>query len=150
MEPDALRRGKEFHRRVQADWAGEVEGATVRLEKTILFPSRYQTVGRQRRGRLDIFIDELEDFVSVVEIKSTDWDRVLGRNRQKLLAAHRRQVMRYVEKYLDHDHISVCAGVIYPHSPRTAGLKETVEKYLNEHSLQVVWYDDARAQHLGG
>jgi len=142
MEPDTLRRGKEFHRRVQTDWAGEVEGATVRLEKTILLGSLSDTVKRQRRGRLDIFIDELDDFVSVVEIKSTDWDRVLGRNRQKLLAAHRRQVMLYVDKYLDHDQVCVCAGIIYPHSPSTAGLKEAVEQYMNEHGLQVVWYDD--------
>jgi hypothetical protein len=56
--------------------------------------------------------------------------------------------MRYVDKYLDHDHISVCAGVIYAHSPRTVGLKEKVEKYLNEHGLQVVWYDDERVLHL--
>jgi hypothetical protein len=141
MEPEILRRGKEFHRRVQADWAGEVEYATVYPEKTILLALLSETVKRQRRGRLDIFIDRIDDFVTVVEIKSTDWDAVLERNRHKLLGEHRRQVMRYVDKYLDHDQVSVCAGIIYPRAPRGAGLKEMVEKVLNEAALQVVWYD---------
>ncbi|HEV7238326.1 MAG TPA: hypothetical protein VGQ36_03730 [Thermoanaerobaculia bacterium] len=142
MEPDILRRGKEFHRRVQTDWAGEVEKSTVRLEKTILLALLSDTVKRGRRGRMDIFIDKVEDFVTVVEIKATDWDRVLERNRRKLLGAHRRQVMRYVDQYVDHDHVNVCAGIIYPQSPRGVGLKEMVEQYLNDHALQVVWFDD--------
>jgi hypothetical protein len=142
MEPDALRRGKEFHRRVQDDWAGEIEGAPVRLEHGIRVGPISTDVAHQRRGRLDIFIDQVDDFVSVVEIKSTDWDRVAMPSRQKLLATHRRQVLRYVDRYLDGDRVSVCAGVIYPRSPNTAGLKARVEGYLNDYGLQVVWYDD--------
>ena len=143
MEPECLRRGKEFHRRVQRDWSGEIEGAAVHVEKTIPFPSPVMsTTKRLRHGRLDIFIDLLDDFVTVVEIKATAWDAVLERNRRKLLAAHCRQIFRYVDKYLDHDKLSVCAGVIYPSSPSTAGLKDLVEQYLNDNALQVVWYDD--------
>ncbi len=140
MEPEALRRGREFHRRIQSDWAGEVEGVTVRLEHGVRLGIQSATSKHQRRGRIDIFIDKTDDFVTVVEIKSTDWDRV--RNLQKLMSSHRRQVLRYVDKYLDHDHVSVCAGVIYPKSPTTHGLKAWVETYMNNHALQVVWYDD--------
>jgi hypothetical protein len=142
MEPDNLRLGKVFHRRVQSDWAGEVEHAAVRSEKGILFAALAGSARQQRRGRLDIFIDRIDDFVTIVEIKATDWDRVLEKNRRKLLGAHRRQVMRYVEKYLDVDQVSVCAGIIYPHAPRSAGVKDLVEQYLNDSALQVVWYDD--------
>lgn len=95
---------------------------------------------RARHGRIDIFIDEIDDFVTVVEIKATNWDAV--KHRRKLLASHRRQVLRYVDKYLDSDKVNVCAGVIYPRAPRTPGLKEEVETYLNDHALQVVWYED--------
>jgi len=95
-----------------------------------------------RRGRLDLFVDELGGFVSVVEIKSTNWDRIDQKNRQRLLASHRRQVWDYIEKYLDQDKMDVCPGIIYPRAPETAGLRERVEEYLNGYGLQVVWYDD--------
>ncbi len=90
---------------------------------------------------MDLLIDELGDFVSIVEIKGTDWDRVLPHNRKKLMAAHKRQVWRYIEKYVDIDETSVCAGIIYPRAPECFGLREEVEGYLNDYGLQVVWYD---------
>jgi hypothetical protein len=142
MEPELLRRGKEFHRLVQADWAGVIEKAAVRAEHSIHFVNAGNACTRRRRGRLDVFIDQIDDFVTVVEIKATDWDRVLCRNRRKLLASHRRQVLRYVDKYLDDDHISVCAGIVYPKAPSSDAVRIEVESYLNEHALQVVWYAD--------
>jgi hypothetical protein len=50
--------------------------------------------------------------------------------------------LRYVDKYLDHDHVNVCAGIVYPRSPDTSGLKTRVEQYMNDNGLQVAWYDD--------
>ena len=142
MEPEQLRRGKDFHRLVQADWSGTVADGNVRPEHNIRMSSLPRRGTRIRRGRIDIFIDQISDFVTVVEIKATDWDAVKTENRRKLLGAHRRQVWRYIEKYLDDDGISVCAGIIYPRSPRSPGLKEEVETYLNDYALQVVWYED--------
>ena len=89
---------------------------------------------------MDLFIDEVHAFVSVVEIKATDWDKVISANRRKLLGTHRRQMMKYVDKYVDGDGISVCAGFVYPRKP---GLTEEVDAFLNDHAFQVVWwYDD--------
>jgi hypothetical protein len=39
------------------------------------------------------------------------------------------------------DGIDVCAGIIYPTAPKTAGLKARIEEYLNDRGMQVVWYD---------
>ena len=142
LEPEQLRRGKEFHRLVQGDWAGGVADAPALPEHTIWFTALPWRGTRIRRGRIDIFIDKIDDFVSVVEIKATNWDAVKPGNRQKLLGSHRRQVLRYVDKYLDDDGVNVCAGIIYPRSPHSPGLKEEVETYLNDHALQVVWYED--------
>lgn len=142
MEPEQLRRGKAFHRLVQADWAGTVEDATTRPEHTIRLNALPRRGTRIRHGRIDIFIDQIHDFVTVLEIKATNWDAVKTKNRRKLLASHRRQVFRYIDKYLDHDKVSVCAGIIYPRSPRCPGLREEIETYLNDHALQVVWYED--------
>lgn len=141
VEPEALRRGKQFHRLVQTAWAGEIDGAPVRSEHSIFLRPLSARTTHQRRGRLDIFVGQLDDFVSVIEIKSTDWDRIASRNLQKLLAAHRRQVLRYVDKYLDDDHVNVCAGIVYPKAPTSVGLQSTVEQYLNDHGLQVAWFD---------
>lgn len=143
-EPPILLRGKEFHNRVQRDWAGDIAGGRAHRELTVLFSTQVTATRRKRHGRVDILVDELGDFVAVIEIKSTDWDAVKPANRRKLLASHRRQVWKYVEKYLDHDGVSVCAGIVYPQSPTSPGLKQEVERYLNNHFMQVEWYDDPR------
>lgn len=142
MEPEQLRRGKEFHKLVQADWLDTVTDGTPQPEHGVRFGVLPKKGTRVRHGRIDIFIDDIGDFVTVVEIKATDWDAVKKENRRKLLGAHRRQVFRYVDKYLDQDGVDVCAGIIYPRSPISPGLKEEVEAYLNDHALQVVWYED--------
>ncbi len=141
VQPEQLRRGREFERTVQTDW-GQTADGNPRIEHTIPLLAGLTRTGRPRRGRMDIFVDELGNMVTVVEIKATDWDRILPRNRQRNLASHRRQVWRYIEKYLDADQLDVCAGIIYPTASRTAGLKERIEDYLNDYGLQVVWYYD--------
>ena len=142
MEPEQLRRGKRFHRRVQADWSGTVEDAPVLIEHGIALQFLPRSAKRVRRGRIDVFIDKIEDFVTVVEIKSTDWDKVKPKNRRKVLGSHRRQVWKYVDEFVDREGVSVCAGVIYPSAPKESGLKGEVETYLNDYGLQVVWFDD--------
>ena len=141
-EPDILRRGKAFHKRVQDNWKRTAEGGNLTKEHTIELSQVSATPRLKRRGRLDLFVDELGDYVSVVEIKSTDWDKVKENNRKKLLGSHRRQVWKYIEEYLDVEKIDVCPGIIYPNSPTSPGLKEMIENYLNDYGLQVVWYDD--------
>lgn len=141
-EPEPLRRGKRFHRRVQHDWSGTIQEAPVRSEHSVFLQFLPRKAKQVRRGRIDIFIDEIDDFVTVIEVKSTDWDRVKPQNRRKLLGSHRRQVLKYVDQYLDGVKVNVCAGIIYPQPPREPGLREEVEEYLNDHALQVVWYDE--------
>ena len=141
-EPEALRRGKAFHKRVQSDLEKTATNGKINLEHVIDLHKISPGLKRIRRGRLDLFVNELGDFVSVVEIKSTDWDSVRPKNRRRLLSSHRRQVWRYIEKYLDEERVDVCPGIIYPQVPRTPGLREEIEKYLNDYGLQVVWYDE--------
>jgi hypothetical protein len=142
MEPFQLKAGKDFHRRVQADWEETAKGGRIVAEHTIRLLPAAEDAKHIRRGRLDIFVDQLGDFVTVVEIKATDWDRVIQRNRARLLGAHRRQIWRYIEKFLDDDNVSVVPGIIYPSTPSTPGLREEIEAYLGSYGLQVVWFDD--------
>ena len=131
-----------FHKRVQDDWERTAKDGNLTKEHTIELSKIPTIPRRKKRGRLDMFVDELGDFVSVVEIKSTDWDKVKENNRKKLLGSHRRQIWKYIEEYLDIKKIDVCPGIIYPNSPTSLGLKEMIENYLNDYGLQVVWYDD--------
>lgn len=136
LEPDILRRGREFHRCVQEEWSGEIEGAHVYPEQRVSLVR----CARKRSGRIDLFVDKLDYFVSVIEIKGTDWDRV--RYPRKLMQAHCRQILAYIDKYLDDDHLNVCAAVVYPRSPVTAGLKAELEEFMNNNALQIAWYHD--------
>ena len=140
VEPEILKTGKEFHRRVQEDWERTAKDGHISAEHRI--PLVPKSGHYKKHGRLDIFVDEAGDFVSVVEIKSTDWDSVLPRNRKKLLGSHRRQVLRYIEHHIDIKHIDVCPGIIYKSAPTNPALKEEIEEYLNNWGLQVVWYED--------
>ena len=136
-----LRRGRAFECRVKADWEATAEG-TPQTEVVIPLVSGLTRTGRRRKGRMDVFIDDSGDFVVVVEIKATDWDSILPRNIQRNLASHRRQVWKYIDKHLDVDQVSVCAGIIYPAAPATPGLKGRIEDYHGSYGLQVVWYNE--------
>jgi len=140
-EPRQLRRGKIFQREVQDDWVKTAEGR-INVECTIplLKPIGSKSLGRL--GRMDILVDDMGDQVAVVEIKATDWDRILAKNITKNLGSHRRQIYKYIEKYLDGEGKSVCPGLIYPTAPETPGLKERIEKYLNDYGIAVAWYRD--------
>jgi hypothetical protein len=142
VEPEILRRGKEFHRRVQAAWSDEIAGGLVSSEHLIHLLG---TAGVRvaRRGRIDIFVGQTGDYVTVVEIKGTDWDRIRPPRISQLLQSHRRQIESYIAKYLDGDQVSVCAGIIYPKSPTEFALRVRIESFWNDRGYQVVWYDDA-------
>jgi hypothetical protein len=66
----------------------------------------------------------------------------LGQWTPWLLGSHKRQVWRYIDRYLDVEKVDVCPGIIYKSPPSTPGLREEIEEYLNEWGLQVVWYEE--------
>ncbi len=142
MEPRILKLGKEFHLRVLADWGASTKDGRLSVEHTIKLSRRKKGVTHAKRGRVDIFVDELGSLVSVIEIKSTDWDHVKSQNVSKLLSSHCRQVCKYVEEYADTQKTDVCPVIIYPRAPCSERRKEQVEAALNGNGIQVVWYDE--------
>ncbi len=85
MEPEILRRGKAFHKRVQGDWENTARGGKINIEYSIALSILHEKTNHKKIGQLDIFVDELSDFISIVEIKSTDWDKVREKKWKKLL-----------------------------------------------------------------
>ena len=140
-QPRALVRGKEFEQRVKDSWSNLADG-DMEMEHSIVLSLLPARGTRKRRGRLDIFVSELGDFVSVVEIKATTWDRIKPANITKNLGSHRRQIWKYIYEYTDVEKVDVCAGVIYPTAPKTEGLKKRIENYMGDYGIQVVWFDD--------
>jgi hypothetical protein len=64
-EPERLREGKAFHKKVQADWKADAEG-DVRTEMTV-------RKSGGRKGRLDVFVsDDGSEVRAIVEIKHSD------------------------------------------------------------------------------
>jgi len=139
-EPKILSRGKEFHKRVQQDWEREADGL-VSCDRTIHLLGASYSTARKRSGRMDIFVYELDGSVSIVEIISTDWDRIKKQNRHHLLASHCRRVWKFIETVTGECDFGVCAGIIYPKHPQSPGLKEEIEEYLNDYGIQILWYD---------
>jgi hypothetical protein len=137
-EPSILRRGKQFERIEKKSWRLDAKGGRLIFEKAVKHPGG-------RPGRIDILVDELEGFVSVVEIKATDWDRVKSHRVRLNLRRHARQVWRYIETYVEAD-TDVCAGIIYPKPPKDAALRSLIESFLNEEFIQVVWREEAKSK----
>ena len=104
-EPEQLKRGKAFQSEVQANWREETSG-DIQIEKS------------QVAGRMDLFTTVEDGDVVVIEIKSTNWDRIKPSNVRKNLNAHRRQLMRYFDTYYqDGDGVGASLAMIYPNVP---------------------------------
>ncbi len=129
---DDITRGREFERRVKADWKNLKDGVA-RFEA----PTKY----KGKKGRIDILIEELGDYVSIVEVKATDWDRVAPHRVRPNALRHARQIWRYIDKEVDEGQ-GVCPGIIYPSPPTDLKVKLQVEEILNDRGIQVVWQDE--------
>lgn len=137
-EPEQLKAGKSFHHLIQTKWRGTFFGSAVNIEHLIAINPVYKNAQLFKKGRIDIFVEPIGDFVTIIEIKTTDWDKVKSPN-SKLLSSHCRQALRYVDKYLG-DSMNVCALLIYPKPPIVAFRKEYIENYINKKGISVMWH----------
>ncbi len=141
-EPARLRRGKVFHRLVQEEWGA------VRRTRDIAFREFSIIKPDGRRGRIDILIDEGEDWVAVVEIKASDWDAMKGENLRRNARRQIRQIWNYIESQLKPnddgsiDGRQVSPGIIFPKAPRKLGRRDAIEALFDEDGIQVVWHNE--------
>lgn len=128
-----VQRGREFEKKEKREWIGIKDGEP-EFEVRTVSP-------KGRRGRIDIRINDLPDFVSIIEIKATDWDRILPHRVRPTALRHARQIWRYIDAELAGE-TDVCPGVVYPSAPADNSRRKTVEAALNERGIQVVWHDE--------
>lgn len=133
-EPKPLRRGKEFHKKVQKEWRNTARGK-VMTEKSMTKPSG-------RKGRMDIFIKSDEKLVAVAEIKTSDWDAMSQTAIRRNVRRQVRQVWNYIDSQLTSGK-NVSPGVIFPKRPKDSGRMNLIEKLFNEEGIAVVWEDES-------
>ena len=137
MEPKQLSAGKRFHRVVQAHWQKTNQGGTFLKEKVLRTD---QDIDSHSKKRMDILINDMGDYVAILEIKNTFWDRILEKNIRRNLNRHQNQIYKYIEEYIN-SNISVCPGIIYPKRP-SKELTQYIENYHDENGIVVVWFED--------
>ncbi len=138
-EPEILRRGKLFHKLIQKEWKDEAEGAP-HSEKKVPFKGK-------RYGRIDIYVDEIgESLVSIVEVKSTDWDKIKSSNIRRNVRRQIRQIWRYIDSISELKGMDISAGIIFPRLPSDHERLNLIESMFVEEGIQVVWHNETKAE----
>ena len=133
-EPKQVRKGKEFHKKIQEQWHNDPEGY-VETEKSITKPSK-------RKGRMDIFVKDDESLIAVAEIKTSNWDAMTPSGVRKNVMRQVNQVWDYIESQLELGK-DVSPGVIFPKPPKNSDRINLIEDFFNERGIQVVWEDES-------
>lgn len=144
-EPKILKRGKHFQKVVQRDFSENNKSGILVIEKGVSFKDF--KIGNKKRGRMDIFVsDDSDDYVTILEIKSTNWDRINEKNIKRNLYRHSKQLFNYIDKYMQVDKKSVCHGIIYPRPPRSKKLRNWIEEIAMEnYAFPVYWFNEIRS-----
>jgi hypothetical protein len=136
-EPKPLRRGKEFHRKIQKEWFNNAEGE-VTTEKSTIKPSG-------RKGRVDVFVRSDETLVAIAEIKASDWDAMTMTAVRRNVKRQARQIWDYIESRLGLGK-DVSPGVIFPKRPKKHDRVNLIEQLFGEEGIPVVWEDESIAE----
>jgi hypothetical protein len=134
-EPTKLARGKAFHKLIQQEWLDTSKDGKPRPERSI----RKVAGGF---GRVDILVEELGDFISVIEIKSTDWDSITEANIERNIRRQIRQIWDYIVAMFAEPDKDICPGVIFPFPPIVLTKRALVESRFGAECIQVVWHNE--------
>ena len=135
-EPERLREGKAFHKKVQADWKADAQG-DVRTEMTV-------SKDGGGTGRLDVFVyEDGSEVRAIVEIKHSDWDKMTPRAVRRNVKRQARQIWKYIELQPTLD--GICPGIVFPKRPSDPKRVELIEHLFEEEGIPVVWEDESTA-----
>lgn len=143
-EPEQLKRGKAFHKRIQAEWEAGAEGD--------VFPERSVIKKTGRKGRVDIFVNDgdPDGCVAIVEMKASDWDRMTEQAVNRNIRRQIRQIWGYIESQIDGEnyvstgeHKSVSPGIMFPKKPKDVERLKMIERLFIAEGIAVVWHDES-------
>ncbi|GAF92102.1 unnamed protein product [marine sediment metagenome] len=134
MELHIFRRGKEFETREKSEWLTLDDGYQALFEKTI-------PTAPGRRGRIDVLIQEKNGSLTIIEIKSTNWDKIKPYRIRQNVLRHIRQVLSYLT-YFHEKGIDVCLAICYPCAPSSKKTRLAIEQLFESKWVQVVWTNE--------
>ena len=132
-EPEQLKRGKTYHKKVQKDWQQSADGIVV-SEKQIKKPNN-------KMGRINIHIEADNKLVAVVELKNSDWDGMTTESVKRNLKHQAKQIWSYIESQLSNGK-DVSPGIIFPKKPKNPDKLKLIELFFEEEFISVVWEDE--------
>lgn len=137
QEPILLSEGKKFEKNVKKEWHDTAKDGIITYER----PIRKEN---NRKGRIDIFVDEVgDDLVSVVEIKNTDWDKMKLENVRRNARRHIRQIWEYIDSQMRSNEVNVCPGIIFSKIPQDINRLKLIESMFENEGIQVVWHNES-------
>ena len=95
-----------------------------------------------RKGRMDVFIKTEETYVSIVEIKTSDWDVMTIKNLHRNVRRQIRQIWSYIDSQLEQKR-DVTPGIIFSNRPQKNGRLDLIEQLFGEECITVVWDDES-------
>ncbi len=125
-----VRRGRKFEAEERAGW-NHIAKEHIKVESP--------TTWHSKRGRVDIKIDEGENYIAIIEVKGTDWDNLRPQRIRSTAQRHARQVWRYVDDHVENHGKEVCPALVYEYIPKDPSVRAEVEQILNDRFIQVVW-----------
>ena len=136
-EPERLRRGKDFHRKIQKEWLNTAQG--------IILPEKAVRRLTGRKGRVDIFVDDDSDenHVAVVEIKASNWDQMKPKAVRRNALRQVRQIWSYIDSQVELEGKDVSPGIILSTRPSDQDRLKEIEEIFNDWGIQVVWHDES-------
>ncbi|TAK20752.1 MAG: hypothetical protein EPO26_17160 [Chloroflexota bacterium] len=162
-EPEHLRRGKDFHTRLQASW-GRIHGGDQAIPEEHVDMDRFSRqppASGRRRGRIDIAVDlesrrtRADGHVdpahrAVLEAKATIFDGKSPTQVRRRIAQHRRQLAAYIGTQADLNtpaaiedpESAVTPGIIYPQAPTDPAIRQMIEEYFADECITVVWQNE--------
>ena len=135
-EPKHLRRGKEFHKKIQKEWHNTEKD--IETEKVMIKPSG-------RKGRMDIFVKSNEKLVAVAEVKASNWDTMTIRAVRRNVRRQASQIWNYIKSQLELRK-EILPGVIFPKRPEDPDRMNLIEKLFEDEGITVVWEDESIAE----
>jgi hypothetical protein len=143
-EPEQLRRGKIFQKKIQKNWIETAQGK-IKAERTILKRN-------QRKGRVDIFVDDdnPDGTAAIVEIKASDWDKMKETSVRRNIRRQIKQIWDYIESQIvNGEYIptgvkkSISPGIVFPKRPENKNRLRLIEESFWEDGITVVWDDES-------
>lgn len=137
--------GRRFHELVARYYAYESEFTSERV--------LVKASGRLGRADLFLWVEADRSHALVAETKWTDWDFLERRGTMRRnLARHRRQVWGYLEgrvfvrrglrgESIEFEAVTRQGALVYPSTPRSAGLRDAIEGELADWGITTYWFD---------